>query len=59
MFIGRCQDIQALQFEEQQNKLCLDQKRLITIKNLHEELVLQWAVAPSSVRHNAASNQSR
>lgn len=38
---------------------CSDQKRLTTMKSVHEELALQWVVATSTVRRDAAANNSR
>lgn len=61
MKTGRCQgSIPPSQFEEQQHQIfCSDQKRLTSIKSVHEELALQWVVATSTVRRDAAANNSR
>lgn len=61
LYLGRCQGaIPPNQYEEQQNQLfCSDQKRITNIKSVHEELALQWVVATSTVRRDAAANNSR
>lgn len=60
-YLGRCQGtIPPTQFEEHQNQsFSSDQKRLTNIKSVHEELALQWVVATSTVRRDAAANNSR
>jgi len=60
-FLGRCQGgIPPSQFEDQQHQVFgSDQKRLTSIKSVHEELALQWVVATSTVRRDAAANNSR
>lgn len=60
LYLGRCQGvIPPSQFEEQHQAFYSDQKRLTTIKSVHEELALQWVVATSTVRREAAANNSR
>ncbi|XP_025407791.1 dedicator of cytokinesis protein 7 isoform X2 [Sipha flava] len=61
MKTGRCQGVlPPTQFEEQQSQLfCSDQKRLTNIKSVHEELAFQWVVSTSTVRRDAAANNSR
>lgn len=60
VYLGRCQGvIPSSQFEEQHQIFCSDQKRSIAMKSVHEELALQWVVATSTVRREAAANHSR
>lgn len=60
LYLGRCQGtIPPSQLEEQHQVFCSDQKRFTTNKSVHEELALQWVVATSVVRREAAANNSR
>lgn len=60
IFLGRCQGaIPSSQFKEQPHQMFCTERRMNNIKSIHEELALQWLVTTSTVRQDAAANNSR